>query len=112
MAALRQARWLSRTCVAAMRSPRITSSHRVQPVQLLHNGTVASSSSVVCPPATAAVYETLGAPDQVLRSVSLLLLPVPHSLTALCLILLYGVCVASCSVRLVFRNADSLCSDC
>lgn len=71
MAALRQARWLSRTCAAAMKSPRIASLHRVQPVQLLHNGTVASSSSVVCPPATAVVYETLGAPDQVLRLVQM-----------------------------------------
>jgi hypothetical protein len=61
MAMLRQARGLSRTCVAAMRSLRITSLHHVHPVQLLHNWTIASSSFVVCPPTTTVVYETLGA---------------------------------------------------
>lgn len=66
MATLRQARWLSHTCIAVSRRTSIDSLHRVQPMQLLHSGVVASSS-IVCPPATAAVYETLGSPDQVLR---------------------------------------------
>lgn len=43
----------------------------LQLVQLsrpLHSG-FAASNALVCPPATAAVYETLGAPDQVLKLV-------------------------------------------
>lgn len=44
----------------------------LQLVQLsrpLHSG-FAASNALVCPPATAAVYETLGAPDQVLKWVT------------------------------------------
>lgn len=57
-------RWLSRTSIpAALRRPCAIAAQVNMLQQFLH------TSSVACPPATAAVYETLGAPDQVLRSV-------------------------------------------
>lgn len=59
-------RWLSRTSIpAALRRPCAIAAQVNMLQQFLH------TSSVACPPATAAVYETLGAPDQVLRLVQM-----------------------------------------